>query len=476
MGNPSFSRFKRIQSQAQAFLDEDDFALRDQAAISKWEKFAHFWLMVGRSFQKNRCVIRASALAYTTLLALVPVLAIVVSVSAGMLQKKGEEGIQRMIEDVVAKVAPQLDLLPKDNSFEGGGGSKEVAKRIFEYVQKFQRHTLSITAVIALLFVGISLLSTIESTFNDIWGVPCGRNLFTRVVQYWAAITLGPLLLLLVVGFATAPHFDFSKRLMEASPILEAIISSLIPFIGLALTFAGFYKLMPNTKVLWKAALIGGLVASGLWWLNSNLNVLYVSQVTRNSQIYGKLGLVPVFLIGLYLSWLILLFGAQVSYGFQNRQTYMQEKQAETVNARGREFIAFRIMTFVGQQFYLGETAPTLLQISDALTVPSRLVGKIVEQLLKFHLLVEAKGTEVGYVPTRPLDQISYQDVIEAMEIGQGKELATRDDPARLPLREEFERMKDAERQVASKLTLADFLQRVPPAKPVQPVEKGGSS
>src|SRR5439155_14711581 len=116
----------------------------------------------------------------------------------------------------------------------------------------------------------------------------------------------------------------------------------------------------PNTKVRWQAALAGGLVGGLLFHLNNLVSVLYVSRVVSNSKIYGSLGLVPVFMIGLYFSWLILLFGAQVSYAFQNRASYLEEKQIENINQRGREFIALRLMTCVGQRFLRGEPPPSV--------------------------------------------------------------------------------------------------------------------
>src|ERR1051325_11987130 len=113
--------------------------------------------------------------------------------------------------------------------------------------------------------------------------------------------------------------------------------------------------LIPNTKVRWKAAVVGGAVGGILFHLNNLVSVLYVSRVVSNSRIYGSLALVPVAMIGLYFSWLILLFGAQVAYAFQNRATYLEEKQIENINQRGREFISLRLMTCVSRRFGQGE-------------------------------------------------------------------------------------------------------------------------
>src|SRR5204863_2327036 len=133
-------------------------------------------------------------------------------------------------------------------------------------------------------------------------------------------------------------------------------------------------QLMPNTKVHWKAALVGGAVAGVLWVANGQANALFASRVVSASKIYGSLSAIPIFLFGLYLSWTILLFGAQVSYAFQNRRAYVQEKQADSVNQRAREFIALRLITFVAQKFHRGEKPPRAGEMADALAVSSRLI------------------------------------------------------------------------------------------------------
>src|SRR5208282_4677745 len=126
-----------------------------------------------------------------------------------------------------------------------------------------------------------------------------------------------------------------------------SLIFEFLPLVVLWLAFALLYQLVPNTKVNFSAALAGGIVAGSLWHLNNVFGFLYASRVVANSRIYGSLGLIPVFMIGLYFSWAILLFGAQIAYAFQNRQAYLQDKLAENVNQRGREFIALRLMTCI---------------------------------------------------------------------------------------------------------------------------------
>lgn len=450
-----------MQAHAHAVLDENQIGTRDESEISRLEKFAHFWVMVGKSFWRNRCPIRASALAYTTLLALVPLLAVGVSISTSLLKREGgKQQIEQLLNTFVAKVAPQLDLVSKDGSDESG--RQKVVESINAYINNVSSGTLGATAMIALVFVAISLLSTIEATVNDIWGVTQGRSWFSRIIKYWALITLGPILLLIVMGLNVGPNLA-TKKIIAVHPLISGVVYQFLPLLMLVMAFAGFYQLMPNTKVKWQAALVGGIVGGILWHLNNIFSVVYFGQVIRNSEIYGKLAIVPVFLLGIYFSWLIVLFGAQVAYAYQNRRAYIQERQTENVNQRGREFVALRLMTFIAQQFQRGERPPTSAQIAESLCVPSQLVGKVMDPLLKTKLILEVAAKardEKAYAPARPLDQISYQDILNSIRAGQGRELETRDEPSRALVRGKFDAILEAEQRVAGSITLQSLVEQ----------------
>jgi membrane protein len=206
---------------------------------------------------------------------------------------------------------------------------------------------------------------------------------------------------------------------------------------------------------------VGGAVGGGLLQLNNLLNVIYLSRVIQYSKIYGSLGAVPIFLLGLYFSWMIVLLGAQVAYAYQNRQAYVQEKQLETINQRGREFSALRLMTYIAQRFYLGEKPPTRLVMSEALGIPSQLACQVLNSLVSAKLLVEVVGDETGFSPGRPADKITVEDVLAAMRVGNGDELATVDDPSRAVVREQYEQIVLAEMSAAGSVTLQDMVLRV---------------
>ncbi|MDB6121985.1 MAG: Ribonuclease [Pedosphaera sp.] len=505
MAKESVSKFKKIQAEVREFLEEKGIVRSDGVEPSKLHKFCHFWLLVAKSFSKNRCPVRASALAYATLLALIPMLAVALSVSTSILKKDGEERILGLVNQFIDSVVPPAPLTNSESTMIEGAASKgetaeqvgaspgitnsetgeilsstnsvviapasanpntidarkQVAKQIHDFIQNTQSATLGITGTVLLLFVAISMLSRIESTFNDIWGVTHGRSWGARVVQYWAVITLGPILLAAALGLSNGPHFRATKELLDRMPFISNLLFQFLPVVVLCLAFALFYRLMPNTKVQWRAALVGGLVGGVLWHVNNLVSVLYVSRVVTNSKIYGSLAMVPVFMMGLYFSWLILLFGAQVAYAFQNRVAYLQEKMVETVSQRGREFIALRIMQCVGERFQLVKPAPTVPEMAAHLGVPTKLVQQLVQTLLSASLVVAVAGKELGYAPARPLETITCHDILLAMRTGQGQELATRDEPARTEVYGEFEKILEAERKVASEVTMLALVNRV---------------
>jgi membrane protein len=205
---------------------------------------------------------------------------------------------------------------------------------------------------------------------------------------------------------------------------------------------------------------VGALVSGTVLHVNNMFGFLYVSRVVSNSKIYGSLALVPVFMAGIYFSWLVILFGAQVAYAFQNRSLYFQERLAENVNQRGREFVALRLMTCIGQRFQRGLPSPSIQVMSDELGIPSRLIQQILQTLIAARLITEVVGMEPSYIPARPLENINAHHMLMAMRATQGQELMTRDEPVREEVYGEFARIQEAEKKVASSVTMLSLVNR----------------
>ncbi len=493
MASKRFPRLIKILSGAVSDAEDEIYELE-----GKVERFAHFWVLVCKSFTRNRCPIRAAALSYSSLLALIPLLAVAISVTSSLLKQEGEDKIYNAIDQFVSKMVPPtpgdtnvqtLVHKPSDpffimagtNSITGTNlpavaasskgiaapvvsvnAQKTAAKSIHEFVQQTQSAKLGAIGMLLLVFVAIRMLANIEATFNDIWGVTRCRSWLWRIVLYWTTITLGPLALVGVLGLSGSAHLKTVEGIFHQMPFIGSLIFDFLPLVLIWLIFALVYMMVPNTKVKFSAALVGGIVAGSAWHVNNMLGFLYASRVVTNSKIYGSLGLVPVFMIGLYFTWIILLFGAQVAYAFQNRKSYLQNKLVEHLNQRGREFVALRLMSCLAQRFQTGLQPPTISQLSVELGIPDALTQSVLRTLSSKRLVMEVAGGEIAYAPARPLETINAYDILRAIRTGNGQELPLREEPALTGIYGEFARIEKAERETAATISLLDLTNRLP--------------
>jgi membrane protein len=476
----TIGKLKQFQADlSSAFRGEIPSLDQAKTPRGRLQRIANFWGLVGQSFWRNRCQVRASALAYTTLLALVPLLAVSLSVASLVFDTQSPDSKDRLagyIEGFVENVAPMLGLVDAaevevlgpelEGDLAEAGVEKaaeqrmEVAASILDFTNQIHFGTIGVTAMIGLIFVAISLLRTIEAAFNDIWGVHRGRGWFESIVLYWAAITLGPIIFLVAMTSGYLNVLSGSGEDLAKIPGMKLLQNQFLPIVFLSFAFALFYKIIPNTFVQWQPALIGALVAAVLWWTNNRLGALYNTKVVTYSKIYGSLGAIPLFLIGLYLSWLILLFGAQVAYVFQNRQSYLQERISERIHQQAREFVALRLMTEICHRFATAAKPPSVVELSTKLGVPSRLTATVLSSLEDALLVVETNGAEdPGYLPARPIQQMTVQQVIHAIRKGQGTDLVTASDPLRATVQAEFAAVQAAEASRSTKVTMAELIQ-----------------
>lgn len=469
------SKLRQLQTEAREALDDAALARRREQELTRLQRFLHFWALVARSFVRNRCPVRASALAYFSLLALVPMLAVVIGITSTFLKHQGEKPIEafvaRLVESVTPAAQPAPFIGPKAPDPEAEAKARLVQEtreritgQIMAFVGNIRGGALGATGVVALLSVVILMLARIEDAFNDIWGVTRGRPWHLRIIQYWFAISLGPLLLLSAAALTSGPYLGWVRALFAhtgvAGELALRLALRLLPYLILSTAFGLLYLYVPNTRVQWRAAAVGGVVAGVLWQLNQQFSVLYVSRVVSNTNIYGSLGAIPVFMIGLYVSWAILLFGAQVAYAWQNRRAYLQERQLELLNQSNRELVTLRVLTHIALHFERGDPPPRLTQLAEETGISLRLANQVLESLRAAGLIVETAGAEPAYTPARPPDQITAEQVLHALRGGPGPELATRADPAQEVVREELERIRAAERAAAGRVTLHDLARR----------------
>jgi membrane protein len=398
--------------------------------MKKLQRAAHFLLLVWRGFSGNRCPVRAAALSYTTLLALIPLLAVGVSVSKNFLHDTSADLVPKLMDQIVTYIAPALEYMPVQGQSvaPAAGGrtvvsseaKREAVEKIQSFIENINSGALTTVGSVFLAFVAIRLLMTIEQTFNDIWGVLKGRSIWRKVVYYWTTITLGSLLLFVAIYMTGKVEFLSVFNQLELMPGLEKVFFHLTPFFVLWIGFSLMYGLMPNTQVRAHAAVVGGIVGGTLWQLNNLLNTLYVSRVVTYGKIYGALGIIPVFLAGLYVSWFIVLLGAQVSYATQNFHAYLQHRSSARIDQRGRELIACRVVLIACHNFVHRLKPPSIEEIAERVGASPQWLNQLVHRLTQGGLLSEIADDQSGLMPARPPDSITIADVLHVVRTSHG--------------------------------------------------------
>jgi membrane protein len=404
--------------------------------LVRWlRRGAQFLWLVWRGFSQNRCPVRAAALSYTTLLALIPMLAVVLSVSKNLLHDSSADLVPKLMDKLVTMVAPELEFMPVDQDeatapargqvVVSSRAREEAVQQIQTFIDHIHAGTLGVVGSAFLVVVAIRLLMTIEQTFNDIWGVARGRSIWRKVVYYWTTITLGPMLLVLAIYMTGRAEFLSLVGKLQVAPWFDKLVLHLVPFFVLWIGFSLGYALMPNTRVRAKAAIAGGIFGGTLWQLNNLLSTLYVSRVVTYSKIYGALGIIPVLLVGLYFSWLIVLLGAQVSYAAQNIRNYLQQRASERIDQEGRELLACRIVLMACLNFTRGLKPPSVQEIADQLGASPQWLNQLVERLTEGGVLSEVSSDEPGLQPARPPESITVADVLHLVRTSNGSSSET---------------------------------------------------
>jgi membrane protein len=354
--------------------------------------------LVGKGFAGNRCKLHASALTFTTLISLVPFLAFAFAVAKGL-------NVRSWLE---AEGGP-IDRLTV---------GQDVAKNLVEYVDKTDVRTLGALGLLTLIWTVIQLLSTIEQTFNEIWGVKVARTFFRKFSDYLSVVVVCPLLLAVAMMMTAMLESSAAVAWLRAVPWLGegvGVLFRLLPYAAMWVAFTSFYLFMPNTRVPFLAALGGGMVAGTVWqlgqWLYVGGNVL----LARYSPIYSTFASFPVFLIWLYLSWLIALFGAEVAFALQHERTYQREGRSLAASPADRERLALRIAGAVADRFRRGEKPWNVNDLAQTLDLPVRLVNDLGAELEAGGILTAIPGAVLAYHPARALEAVTLKQVLDAV-------------------------------------------------------------
>ncbi len=362
--------------------------------------------------------LRASALTVYTLLAVVPMAALAFGIAKGF-------GLKQYLEQQLYK------------NFKG---QQEVLDWIIQFANSFLDNTKGGVVAgigLAILFWSVlKVLSNIEGSFNTIWQIKRSRSLFRKFSDYLSIMLIAPTLFIIsssaTVFISTGIEEIITE--MELLGFIAPVISFLLrltPYFVMWLMFTFLYMFMPYDRVSFKSALIGGIVAGSAFvlfqWLYINLQV----GVSRYNAIYGSFAVLPLFIVWLQTSWLIVMFGAELSFSHQNVKQYEFESHVENISLYSKKTIALIITHLLVKRFTKAEGPLTAEEISSQLKIPILLVRKILYELVECNILSETVSPDTeerAYQPAQDADNLSIAYVINQMEhLGKDKVMALED-------------------------------------------------
>ncbi|MSU51312.1 MAG: YihY/virulence factor BrkB family protein, partial [Opitutus sp.] len=368
---------------------------------------------------ESRIASRAAALSFSSLLGLGPLIAITVLVAGFTLGKNDSNLVADTLNRMIKVVAPQIAQYEQLTQT-----ANEVNPQLVDVINNIITASRSSSAgalgIFSLLLIVLLLFKSIEDSFNDIWGVRQGRSMLMRIVLYWTILTLGAILFFTAVALLGAGTFMsvFVEKLPGGAGNLKSLgwLIQLFSFSLLTLMLMIFYRVIPNTHVVWRAAFVGALVVSTLLLGNNVVAFLYVKRVVLEKSLYGSLAIVPVLMLGLYIFWLYVLIGGTVCYALQNVHYRNSQAAWSTLTESMRERLALVVFLTICRRFRDCLPPISASDLSTMLKVPTQLLNECLNRLVLLELITTLRPapnsttTDSLYQPARPLNRITLFD------------------------------------------------------------------
>lgn len=346
----------------------------------------------------------AAALTYSTILAIVPIMAVVFAVARGF-------GYSKYIETWFR------DMLTSQ---------PQAAEIIIGFVNSYLVHTKSGIilglGLVFMLWTVLMLVSNIEKTFNDIWQVKKPRSLFRTFTDYIAMLFLVPIIIVVMAGISIfmATIADNLDQYVVISSVAHFLID-LSPYILLSGAFFALYVFMPNTKVHLRSAILPAILAgTAMQWLQ----FFYIHSqiwVSSYNAIYGSFAALPLFMLWVQFSWIICLVGAELTYTMQNLEESAFMSDAKSMSHRYRMMLSALLLSLICKRFAEGRKPYTALELKLETNIPIRVTSELLYDMTQAHLILETyttdeKGDDPVYLPAESLDNLSVGAMIDRLE------------------------------------------------------------
>lgn len=355
-------------------------------------------------FTNDRLVNKASALTYSTLLAIVPILAILFAIARGF-------GFSNIME----------------RQFRYGfGGQSNTTDTLLHFVDSYLSQTKSNgvfigIGLVLLLWTVINLIDNIERTFNRIWDIKKSRSMYRKITDYFSMLLLLPVFVVVSGGLSIfmSTMLQEMEGYMILTPLLRFLVK-LIPFALTWLTFTALYIFMPNIKVKFRNAWPAGVLAGTAYQIFQYLYISGQLSVSKYNAIYGSFAAIPLLLLWLQISWTICLFGAELTYAGQNIHNFSFDKDTRNISRRYRDFINLLILSLIAKRFANGEPPYTAQMISGEHRIPIRLVKQVLYQLQEINLiheiLMDEKSGDIAFLPTMDVNRLNAAVLLERLD------------------------------------------------------------
>lgn len=399
--------------------------------------------VIARDLISGQASLRAMSLVYTTLLSIVPVLALTFAILKAF-------GVDDQIEALLLEFLAPM-----------GEQGKEITSRVINFVQQVNISVLGSVGLVFLIYTLISLIQKIQSAFNDIWHVTSDRSLARQMASYISVGLLGPLVLFLAIGVIATTVSSFLLETVGTFAPIRTLLqeaNKFAPYGFMMLAFAFLYLVVPNTKVKFSAALVGGAIAGVMWVGTGWAFATFVVTSARYAAIYSAFASLVLFMIWLYAAWLILLLGCSFTYYFQNRDHLSPESGLIRLTLEQEKRLSLILMAIVHRSFQTGDTPWSSARLSQRLGIPPQTVEKLCTPLRTAGFLDWA-GARPKLVPTKPAEMIKIRDLLRIIDkvesLGAAKDKSLGTDQAVDAL---FVTMHEADEKTLGNRTIADLV------------------
>lgn len=363
-------------------------------------------MLAYRGFIEDRVILRASALTYFTLMSIVPILAMGFGIAKGF-------GVDKFLEK-------QL--------LENFDGQQEILSKAISFSNNLLQNTggglIAGIGVIVLFYSVLKVFNHIEHSFNDIWQIRTSRPYARKFADYLSMMLIAPVLLIAASGinvFVATHLTSLSAKIELISYVAPLIIFllKLAPYIIVWVAFTLLYIVMPNTKVNIVSGIIAGVVAGSAFMIIQWVYIDFQIGMSRYNAIYGSFAAIPLFLAWLRISWLIVLFGAEISFSHQNQNLYEFEAETETISNRSSKVLSVLILNRIISRFTSGEAPFTSQELSKDLKLPIRLVQILLDKLVECNILSMSYTPEPktpAFQPAQNIDKFTVSYVFNALD------------------------------------------------------------